>query len=103
MAEDKDSKTEEPTSKRLGKAREEGNIPVSQEIKSVAMLLGALVVVGVLGPWVASDLSQYMRSFLERPDSISLDNDSVGPLFLQILWRVGVLLAFPVFVLVVAA
>jgi flagellar biosynthetic protein FlhB len=44
-----------------------------------------------------------MRSFLERPESISLDSDSVGPLFLQILWRVGVLLAFPVFVLVVAA
>lgn len=103
MAEDKDSKTEEPTSKRLGKAREEGNIPVSQEIKSVAMLLGALVVVGILGPWVASDLSQYMRGFLERPESMSLDNDSVGPLFLQILWRVGLLLAFPVFVLVVAA
>jgi flagellar biosynthetic protein FlhB len=103
MAEDKDAKTEEPTAKRLGKAREDGNIPVSQEIKSVAMLIGALIVVGILGPWVASDLSQYMRSFLERPESMSLDNDSVGPLFLQILWRVGVLLAFPVFVLVVAA
>jgi len=103
MAEDKDAKTEEPTSKRLGKARSEGNIPVSQEIKSVSMLIGALVVVGVLGPWVASDLTMYLRTFLERPETISLDNDSVGPLFLQIIWRVGVVLAFPVFVLVIAA
>ncbi len=103
MSEDKDAKTEEPTSKRLGKAREEGNIPVSQEVKSVAMLVGVLIVVGILGPWVASDMSQYLRMFLERPESISLDNDSVGPLFLQILWRIGVLLAFPVFVLMIAA
>ena len=103
MAEDRDAKTEEPTAKRLGKAREEGNIPVSQEIKSVSMLLGALVVVGILGPWVATDLSQYMRAFLERPETISLEGDAIGPLLLQILWRVGALLAFPVLVLVIAA
>ncbi|MGE3332991.1 MAG: flagellar biosynthesis protein FlhB [Rhodospirillaceae bacterium] len=103
MSEDKDAKTEEPTSKRLGKAREEGNIPVSQEVKSVSMLVGVLIVVGILGPWVANDMSQYLRTFLERPESFSLDNDSTGPLFLQILWRVGVLLAFPVFVLMIAA
>ncbi|MCC6915579.1 MAG: flagellar biosynthesis protein FlhB [Rhodospirillaceae bacterium] len=103
MSEDKDAKTEEPTAKRLGKAREEGNIPVSQEVKSVSMLVGVLIVVGILGPWVARDMSQYLRVFLERPETISLDNDAVGPLFVQILWRIGVLLAFPVFVLVIAA
>jgi flagellar biosynthetic protein FlhB len=103
MSEDKDAKTEEPTSKRLGKARSEGNIPQSQEVKSVVMLIGALIVVGILGPWVASDLTQYLSVFLERPETISLDNDAVGPLFLQILWRVSVLLAFPMFVLVIAA
>lgn len=103
MSEDKDAKTEEPTAKRLGKARSEGNIPVSQEVKSVAMLLGALIVVGVLGPWIATDLSSYMRTFIERPETISLENDSIPQLFIQILWRVGVLLAFPVFVLVIAA
>ncbi len=103
MAEDKDAKTEEPTAKRLGKARSDGNIPVSQEVKSVVMLLGALIVVGILGPWVASDLSTYLRTFLERPETISLDSDSIGVLFVQILWRIGVLLAFPVLVLVIAA
>jgi len=29
------------------------------------MLLGALIVVGVLAPWVARDLNGYMRMFLE--------------------------------------
>lgn len=103
MAEDKDSKTEEPTAKRLGKAREDGNIPMSQEVKSVSMLLGALIVVGVLAPWIAKDLSGYMRGFLERPETMATDIESIGTLFVQVVWRVGVLLAFPVFVLVVAA
>ena len=66
MAEDKDSKTEEPTAKRLGKAWEEGNIPVSQEVKSAAMLLAGLIVVGVISPWVALDLQNFLRSFLAR-------------------------------------
>jgi flagellar biosynthetic protein FlhB len=76
MAEDKDAKTEEPTAKRMGKAWSEGNIPMSQEVKSVSMLIGALIVVGVLAPWVARDLSGYMRTFLEHPEAMELDIES---------------------------
>jgi flagellar biosynthetic protein FlhB len=103
MAEDKESKTEEPTSKRLGKAQEEGNIPMSQEVKSVAMLVGALIVVGLLAPWVAKEMAAYMRGFLERPATMTMDIESIGNLFIQVIWRVGVLLALPVMVLVIAA
>lgn len=103
MAEDKDSKTEEPTSKRLSKARTEGNIPMSQEVKSAVMLMGALIVVGVIAPWVAQDLATYMRTFLERPETITTDVDTFGTLVVSILWRIGVLLAFPMLVLVIAA
>jgi flagellar biosynthetic protein FlhB len=103
MAEDKDSKTEDPTAKRLGKAWEEGNIPVSQEVKSTIMLLAGLIVVGVIAPWVASDLSRFLRSFLERPESMAIDAESIRSLFISTIWRVGVLLAFPVLVLVIAA
>lgn len=103
MAEDKDAKTEEPTAKRLSKARTDGNIPSSQEVKSVAMLIAGLIVVGILAPWFASDLAGYMKSFLERPETMDLSDDAVGVLFVQIIWRVGTLLAFPMFVFVIAA
>ncbi len=103
MAEDKDAKTEDPTSKRMGKAWSEGNIPVSQEVKSVSMLIGALIVVGVLAPWVAKELMTYLRTFIERPESIAIDVESFRTLFIQVVFKVGVLLAFPFMVLVIAA
>ncbi len=103
MSEDKDAKTEEPTAKRMGKAWNEGNIPVSQEVKSAAMLLAALVVVGVIAPWVANELTMFMRSFIERPETMQIDADSLRTLFTSTIWRVGVLLAFPVLVMAIAA
>ncbi len=103
MAEDKDSKTEDPTSKRLSKARSDGNIPVSQEVKSVAMLLAALIMVGVLAPWVARGLTNYMRMFNERPESMPVDVATFRTFVVGILVNVGYLMAFPMFVLVVAA
>ncbi len=104
MAEDKDAKTEEPTGKRLGKAKSEGNIPISQEVRSVAILMGALIVVGILAPGFARDLSSFLRTFLERPETMHLgDVESFRTWFLGVILRLAMLLAFPMFVLIVAA
>ena len=103
MSEDKDAKTEQPTGKRLGKAKSEGNIPISQEVKSVAMLVGALIVVGVIAPWVAKDMARFMRGFIERPETMQVDIESLRTFFVSTVWKITVLMAFPVAVLVVAA
>ena len=103
MSEDKDAKTEQPTAKRLSKARQDGNIPVSTEVKSTAMLLAALVVVGVIAPWVANNLTMFLRTFIEHPDSMHLDVDSLRTMFTSVIWRVAVLMAFPMLVMVIAA
>ncbi len=103
MAEDKDAKTEDPTSKRMSKAWDEGNIPMSQEVKSVSMLLGALIVVAILIPWVGRELTNYLRTFLERPETMEVDADTLRSFLMSIVFKVGVILAFPFFVLVVAA
>jgi flagellar biosynthesis protein FlhB len=44
---DRDEKTESPTAKRRHEAREQGNIPRSMEINSVAVLLAALVLLEI--------------------------------------------------------
>jgi flagellar biosynthetic protein FlhB len=103
VSEDKDARTEDPTSKRLSKARSEGDIPISQEVKSAAMLVGGLVVVGVLAPWVAKELTGFMRAFIERPHVMAVDVLSLRQLFLQTIWRVSLVLAFPMLVLTIAA
>jgi flagellar biosynthetic protein FlhB len=103
MAEDKDSKTEEPTSKRMGKAWTDGNIPISQEVKSVAMLLGGLVVIAVLAPWVARNLAAIMRTFLARPESIDLSVEAFQTFVIDTVLQIAIVLAFPTAVLVFAA
>ena len=47
----KESKTEYPTPRRLEKAREEGQVPQSQEMLSAATLLALVGSAALLGPW----------------------------------------------------
>ena len=44
------SKTEEPSERKISKAKEEGEVAISQEAKSFIMLLGMLFVVWLLIP-----------------------------------------------------
>ena len=43
-APDRESKTEEPTEKKIGDALEQGNVPASREAGTLASLLGILIV-----------------------------------------------------------
>ncbi|GAA5316923.1 MAG: flagellar biosynthesis protein FlhB [Candidatus Pelagadaptatus aseana] len=63
MAENDDSqeKTEEPTARRLEKAREEGQIPRSRELTTTAILLAGTVGLVVFGPFMAETLSNIIR------------------------------------------
>lgn len=47
---DDTSKTEEPSERKISKAKEEGEVAISQEAKSFIMLLGMLFVVWLLIP-----------------------------------------------------
>ncbi len=105
MSEDQDdaSKTEEPTEKRIEKAREEGNVPVSQEVKSLMMLVGGIIAVAFFAPKVASDVRETLRPFLARPHSMSTDFESLRDLISGVLADVGLTLLFPISILVVLA
>ena len=68
------------------------------------MLVAGLIVVGTLAPWVAKDLTGILRPFIERPDTMNVgDVDSLRRLIAQVVWRVAVLLAFPMFIFAAAA
>jgi flagellar biosynthesis protein FlhB len=65
MAETNDNdKTEDPSSKRLDDARQDGNIPRSTELTSAAMLFGAAVVLSTAGPAMGKYLVQTMSTGL---------------------------------------
>ena len=60
---DDQEKTEEPTARRLEKAREEGNVARSTEISSVMLLVIATVVMLQFGGWMYSNLEHLFETF----------------------------------------
>lgn len=55
-------KTEDPTAKRLEKAREDGNVPRSKELTTSALLLLGTVALMVTGPAITEAIMDVMRS-----------------------------------------
>ena len=93
--EDKDSKTEEPTEKQLQKAAEEGNIPSSQEVKSLIMLASATLAVGAFAPPIMSKLKATLIPFLANAHAFSLDFEAFRMLMATLLGHVALILALP--------
>ena len=52
--EDEASKTEEPSERKISKAKEEGDVAISQDTKSFIMLVGTLFVVWLFIPPISS-------------------------------------------------
>ena len=71
--EDKSQKTEQPTERKLQKAREEGDVPKSQEISGWFTLAAGLAVFAFMAPGVSRDLAEILSLFLARPHEMSLD------------------------------
>lgn len=103
MAEDSDDKTEEPTDRKLSQAREQGNIPTSQEVKIWAGLVGALVVVTLFAPYMARDIGRLLLPFVEHPHAFPMERADVGQLLSTITVDMIKLLIMPMMLLVVLA
>lgn len=100
---DQSEKTEEPTQKRLDDARKKGDLPKSQEVSGLAVLLGGTAIIVALAPAMALGLTERLKSLIQQPHayevSASFARDlmpSLGVLLLPVL-------ALPVIVLVVFA
>ncbi len=75
MAEDQDeaSKTEEASEHKLQRAREEGHVPISHEVKSWLMLFGALMLLWALAPTVMRLTTKAIVKFIEHPEQMPVD------------------------------
>ena len=72
-SEDKDSKTEEPTEKKIRDAVEKGNVPFSREVPVFASTLGMLVYLVFFLPNSAGRFSESMRDLFEQSDGWRLE------------------------------
>lgn len=97
MAEDDDesSKTEDPSERKLSKAKEDGDIAVSQEVKSFIMFLGMLGVIWLLAPLIGKWYLSLSLKFISMPDAIPVDEQSIRILLYNVSLGLLKILAIP--------
>ena len=69
-------RTEQPTAKRLEKAREQGQVPRSTDLGAAAVLLVAAGALKLLGGWCGTQLHTIMRAGLSIPRERALDEQA---------------------------
>jgi flagellar biosynthetic protein FlhB len=80
---DESSKTEEPSERKISKAKEEGDVAISQDAKSFIMLLGSLFIVWAFLPVMCRWIGNIGRSFIERAGTTQVDKGNFIVLFEQ--------------------
>jgi flagellar biosynthesis protein FlhB len=101
MAEDAEDKTEDPTDRKLTQAREQGNIPTSQEVKIWAGLVGALTIVSLFAPYMARDVEHLLIPLIEHPEAFPMGRSDVGNLLYELTVDVIKILILPMMLLLV--
>lgn len=82
--EDRDSRTEEATPRRLEEARNKGDVAKSAELSQACALAGAFAGVALGGQMVARNLAQSLVPFIAHPDTIAIH----GAAGSQVAWQV---------------
>ncbi|MGC2856126.1 flagellar biosynthesis protein FlhB [Novispirillum sp. DQ9] len=100
---DKESKTEDPTEKRRSKAREEGDVANSDEVKSLVALVAGLVIVAVISPWMIAGLRDLLAVYLGKAHTYPTDAEGIRQTFISLLEDVGAIMLVPLALTVVAA
>lgn len=84
MSEDSDlEKTEPPSSRKLDKAREEGDVPRSRELSMVVLLVAAGSTLWVMGDTMFARLSQIIRNSLKFNREQAFDMTELGRIATQ--------------------
>ncbi|GGF21424.1 flagellar biosynthesis protein FlhB [Aliidongia dinghuensis] len=103
MAEDQDSRTEDPTGKRVSQARGRGQVAMSKDATMLVILLASTVTCYSILPMTMRPVLMLMRRFIEQPERITVD---VEPSFETLLSEIAAALAWallPPFLLMITA
>jgi flagellar biosynthesis protein FlhB len=100
--EDKDSKTEDPTSKKLADAAEKGNVPFSRELPLFASTLAFYFFLVFFLPSSFGRIGETLKDLFEQPDQWRLENaPDVVSLGAHLGWAVAAFLVPPLLLFMV--
>jgi len=102
MADSDSDKTEDPTGKRLGEAREKGQVGKSREVDHWFMLLAITLVIFIFGPRMGSDLKDMLIIFIAQTNQIPVDQNALQDIFLRLATKLALMLAPSIALLFVA-
>ncbi|MDX2102062.1 MAG: flagellar biosynthesis protein FlhB [Alphaproteobacteria bacterium] len=98
---DPDSKTEEPSGKKIEDSRERGNVVQSKDIGSFMMLLAATLMLGFGGALMAQWVTLWGRVFVEKSHLIRIDDLSFQSLMVEQTINLALVMAIPLAVFVI--
>jgi len=105
VAEDQDQsqKTEEPTEKKLRDAQKKGEVVKSQEVGHWFVLAAGVVLIGILGPKMMTDLAGLLSQYLAQPHLMSTDGPAFPDAMANLFERILIIVALPMGIIVLAA
>jgi len=102
FAAEDEGRTEEPTEYKKRKAREEGQIPRSQELTSILVFLLVFWAVSLMAGYLWHLLRSIFRFYLENMLTLSVSGSNLSALYVNMLWILAQVL-LPVFLVAVVA
>src|ERR1700761_211927 len=97
---DQESKTEEPSQRKLEEALKKGNVVNSKEVNSFFMLLFLTLIVIWVFPVSLSYSAKNLRFFIESAGAVPVDQGMIGLLLPMIINKMLVTLS-PIFLIVI--
>ncbi|SMQ66440.1 flagellar biosynthetic protein FlhB [Devosia lucknowensis] len=100
-APEQDSKTEDPSQKKLDDAHKKGDVAKSQEVTTWFMLLGSAVVFAMLSPWVSSELGRSLALIIMNADQFDVEGAGFSNFFNGLAFAVIGVTTIPLVILMV--
>ena len=91
--EDKDSKTEDPTEKKIRDAFDKGNVPFAREVPAFASVLGALLFVVFFLPSGVGRVTYGLKGIFEKPEDLRIiTGEDALAIFKHLFWEASIIL-----------
>ncbi len=103
MSDDKDSKTEDPTQKKLDESHKKGQVAASREISNFFILLVFTLILTTYAGVIMKDSRDLMLPFISKINDIPTDVEGLGNAFYRAMLGLLVILSLPFLGAVIAA
>lgn len=80
-APEQDSKTEDPSHKKLEEAHKKGDVAKSQEVTTWFMLIGTTIVFASMAPWVSAQISDPLQIIMMNADRFDVEGAGFSAFF----------------------